>query len=147
MIVTRVYDADMVRELLAGDRRVYDAATDDEAPFRELFEPNMDPGIWYVTAQDLNGVAALFVLLPRGACWDIHISRAFGGRVRQAVAALLAWLRQVSGCRKLLASIPETNFAAVRLARGLGWEEIGRNRRSFFKRGRLVDQILFGTEV
>lgn len=148
MILTRTYNPDLVRYLLAGDARIYDAATDDFAPAREEFQPNMDPGIWYVVAEDAEGVAALFTLIPRSeVCWDVHISRAFGARVVDAFRSLPDWLAAVSGCRKLLGSIPEVNFAAVRLVRGLGWEEIGRNRRSFMKRGRLVDQVLFGREV
>jgi RimJ/RimL family protein N-acetyltransferase len=141
----RTRDLALVRELIAGDARVYDAASDDSAPAREEWQPNDHPLIWYVVAREGQQLAALYTLIPQNAVsWEIHASRVFGGAAAEALGAIAPWLFSRTDCRRLVASIPATNRAAIRAARRAGFREYGRNPRAFLKRGQLVDLILLG---
>jgi RimJ/RimL family protein N-acetyltransferase len=71
-------------------------------------------------------------------------SRQFWDTTVEMARAAIAWMSENSPARRIVASIPATNPAAIALARRAGLEEYGRNRRSFLKRGRLVDQVLLG---
>jgi len=141
----RTRDLALVRELIAGDARIYDAASDDSAPARDVWLPHADERVWYVTASEGERLATLFTLWPDNAvCWQIHCTRMFGGAVARAWRAIGPWMFAASGCRRIVAAVPATNPAAVRCVRAAGFVEFGRNPRSFLKRGELVDQILFG---
>lgn len=56
----------------------------------------------------------------------------------------IQWIFRNTKCLRLIASVPEYNKLAIRLARESGMEFMGINKKSFLKEGRLFDQQLFG---
>lgn len=148
----RTCDLALVRRAIADDARVYDASGDDSAAPRESWQPNEHPAIWYVVAQNVkekgSGFIGLYTLIPQNAvAWEIHATRVFGAAAADALAGIPVWMRGETGARRIVASIPATNRAAIRAARRAGFAEYGRNPRSFLKRGELIDQILLGVSI
>lgn len=140
-----------VREFFR-DGRVYDAAGGDDAPGFEHFAPHPDPRIWYIEARDETspgqGAIALFTAIPRSrVLWEIHVTRAFGAGITEAARAIAPFLFRNTPARRVIAEIPETNRAAIRLAQRAGYVFYGRNPQSYEKHGRLVDQILLGVSA
>lgn len=140
----RTRDLALVRRAIASPR-VYDASSDDAAPPRQEFRPNDHPGIWFVTAADDRGLIGLFTFVPLNAVlWEIHATRVFGRGAVEALAGAVDWFTAETRARRIVASIPATNRAAIRCALRAGFREYGRNPRSFLKSGELVDLVLVG---
>jgi RimJ/RimL family protein N-acetyltransferase len=146
VLFERVYDLELVREMIAGDPRVYSLSSDDAAPERTAFRPNTHPAIWYVVAADELGVIGLFVLVPQNAVtWEMHVTRAFGGRAVAAGRLILPWLfAELPGCRRIVAAIAGSNRVALRYAEAIGFRRFGVNESSFLRNGQLLDQVLLG---
>jgi hypothetical protein len=144
----RTEDLVLVRALIAGDARVYDAATDDAAPERAAFAPVEHPAIWYVVASDADQLVGLYTLIPQNqVCWEIHATRTFGTATSAAARGIQRWIFDRTECRRIVASIPATNRVAIRQAKACGFVEFGRNQRSFLKNGELIDQVLLGVSA
>lgn len=145
MTFERTRDLERVRRAIAGDERVWRAATDDGAPERGDWRPSDDERIHYVVASDAGREVATFTLLPQNSiCYEIHVSRAFGPQAARAHREVFGWAFRHTPARRIVAAIPADNAVALRAARRAGMQEYGRNPRSFSRRGKLHDQILFG---
>lgn len=151
---TIVFDATtrygLVRKVLT-DPGIYDHMTDDFAPAREEFEVNQHPAIRYVRVYDGFDLLGLFCLFPENEiCWAAHVALYRGlhpEKTRQIGRELVEWLWANTPCRRLVASVPACNRAAVRYGldpEGMHLERYGVNERSFKKHGKLWDQVLMG---
>lgn len=145
----RTSDLSLVRSLISGDARVWDAATDDGSPSREDFTPNDHPAIWYVVGRDGAEIISLYTLIPVNAvCWELHVTRFFPRAGAEALLALQAWaFRNVPGCRRILATVTAANRLGLRALRCAGFIEYGRNPGAFLKHGQLHDLILLGVSA
>ena len=142
----RTYDYELVRAILT-DPAIYPHIGDDFAPAPEAFEPLSDSRVWWVVARDCGEILGLFLFIPQSrVCWECHVSMlpAAGRHAIAAGRAVIPWIREQTGCRRLVASIAETNPRAIRYAQACGFRVMGRNEKSFFKNGKLQDQVLFG---
>ena len=140
----------LVRGILT-DPGLYDHMTDDSAPPREKFEVNTHPAIRYVIVYDGFEVLGLFCFFPQNAiCWDAHVALLRKLRpetTRRIGREVMEWLWANTPCRRLVASVPECNGAAVHYGldpEGMGLEWYGRNEKSFLKGGKLWNQVLMG---
>ena len=147
----RTRDFALVREIITQPAQ-WKAATDDAAPAREEWQPNPDERIYYlfVEADEMVGI---FTLLPQNAAsYEIHAafmrrsrsSRRPHDTTAEMARAAIAWAFAHMPARRVVASIPATNRAAIRAAERAGMTRFGTNARSFLKRGELVDQVLLG---
>lgn len=125
-----------------------------------------DPAVWRMGSDDgLAGVnPGLFFIQNNNEFWlkseygvligrpvnmvtyDVHVAllpHARGIAVDVCKAAI-AWMFENTRSMRLVASIPEFNRLAIRLANQVGMEFIGNNKKSFMKNGVLVDQLMFG---
>jgi RimJ/RimL family protein N-acetyltransferase len=127
--------------------RIYRQISDDGSPPPEEFQPSDHPAVTYLMAYQGEELLGLYVLVPHNSvCWEAHVAmlpRAWG-RARAATRALFAWLWTHTPCRRLVASIPESNRLALALARETGMRVFGFNEKSFLRGGRLEGQILLG---
>jgi hypothetical protein len=133
------------------DSRLYDYMGDDFAPPRELFHVNKHPDIWYVLVYEGYDVLGLFCLFPENTlCWTAHVALYRGmapERTRRIGRELMAWLWEHTPCRRLIASVPECNRAAVKYGldpEGMNLRVFGVNEKSFKKYGKLWGQVLMG---
>jgi RimJ/RimL family protein N-acetyltransferase len=129
--------------------RLYGAAADDFACARESFEARQDEAIWYVMAYDGARVLGLFAICPQNAVtWEIHtrlLPDTWGAIATAAARAIVPWIWENTGCRRLVTACPSYNRLAVRFAeRAGGMVRYGVNPASWLKDGQLFDQVLLG---
>ncbi len=145
----RTRDYDLVRRIIAMPDW-YGVMTDDFSPPRECFRPYENDAIWHVLAGHDKGFVGLFSFAPQNAiCWEVHciLTEEFrGSAAREAATQVFEWIWRNTSCLKIAASIPSWNSAAIRLARDVGMQQFGVNKRSVLKHGRRRDQVLFGIE-
>lgn len=77
---------------------------------------------------------------------DVHVALLPTARGKAADICLgaLMWMANNTQYVRFVASIPEYNKLAIKLAMNVGMQCIGVNEKSFMKNGNLVNQILFG---
>jgi hypothetical protein len=150
MTFLRTKNWELVREVLTHPK-LYGHMTDDFAPARETFEVNRHPAIWYVLAVEGTRLLGMFCFFPENdICWAAHaalLRRVPPALTRKAGREVVAWLWEHTACRRLTASVPECNRAAVRYGldeEGMHLRPYGINEKSFLKDGKLWDQILMG---
>ena len=137
-------DLALVRSLILP---VYDQVRDDFAPPADRFQP--DPAQWLL-ARDGEEIAALWLLAPHSrVCWEFHSVLSPAWRGKRAIALfrqMFAWVfnPENTECRRLLTNVPEFNRPAGLMARWIGMETIGVNRKAFLRDGRLQNLTLFG---
>lgn len=109
-----------------------------------LFFAPMNSGIVYVRVDDyglLVGVPANHVSL------DVHVALLpdARGKAVEICKGAMQWVFQNSQkIMRMTASIPDYNRLAIRLAKQVGMEYIGVNKKSFMREGVLYDQHLYG---
>lgn len=139
-------DRDLIRATITHPK-LYPHLSDDFSPCPQKFEPVIHDSVWHVAAYDAEEYLGLWMLHPENAiCWKIHtalLPNAWGRSVA-AGKALLLWVWQNTPWQRIVTDIPAYNRLAYRLASRCGFEEYGRNSRSFLKNGQLQDQILMG---
>jgi RimJ/RimL family protein N-acetyltransferase len=142
----RTRDRELIKRVLT-DEAIYPHIGDDDAPEPEAFEPQSDPRVWWVLARDGGEILGLFLFLPQSrVCFECHVSMLPAARKRGIAAgrAVIPWFCGQTGCRRLVATIAETNPRAIRYAQACGFRVMGRNERSWIKGGKLVDQVYLG---
>jgi RimJ/RimL family protein N-acetyltransferase len=143
----RTYDYDLIESIMTHPQ-LYEAAADDFAPTRESFQPRTDSDIWYILVRFAGNVIGLFALAPQNAiCWEVHtrlLPAAWGPIARAAAAALVPWVWENTGCRRLVTVCPSYNRLAIRFAERGGMTRYGVNPQSWQKGGALFDQVLLG---
>ena len=143
----RTEDVDLIRYVIAHPK-VYGRASDDFAPPREQYQPNMDPRIWYVLAKLDGLVLGLWGLFPHSdILWEVHtclLPHAWGTVGHEASLAFLEWLWKHSPCRRLITSVPEFNRVAKRFAERAGMVEYGVNPLAYQKTKVLHNLIMLG---
>jgi hypothetical protein len=131
---------------------VYEHMGDDYIGRPEDFTVNRHPDIVYVTACGARGLVGLFSLFPRNrVCWELHACMLPDASTQdkwQAARDLPGWLREHTGCRRLVAEVPRTNAPAIYYGtHGIGMKYVGTHRAAFQKHGKLQDLIILGMEV
>ena len=154
--IRRIFDYALIQSALVHPS-TYAAMADDFASPREKFMARMDEAIWYVGCfqveecmfgakprQEFLGLWAFLPLSP--IRWSVHtcLLPAIRGHAIEATRAMLEWLWANSPCERILTDVPVYNRLALKLARDVGMEEIGIDRQSIKKGGKLHDQILLG---
>jgi len=145
----------MVRSILTNPG-IYPYMGDDFAPTPSDFKVNDHPSIRYVLVWgygDRNGrrLFGMFCFYPENEiCWWAHVAL-FRGTPRsltlQAGREVAEWVWNDTACKRLIASVPACNRAAVRYGtdpRGMSLLPFGINEKSFQKHGKLWDQVLMG---
>jgi hypothetical protein len=148
MHFNRTTDYELVRRILTRPR-MYEYMGDDFLPPVEQFVLNTDPRIWYVLVSDEWRAIGLFCFFPENEiCWAAHVAmlrKVHPALTHRAGDEIVEWLWRNTPCRRLIASVPASNPAAVRFGvQAMGLIRYGVNRRSFLKGGILRDQILMG---
>lgn len=148
MVYQRITDYGTIRALITHPTQ-YKHAGDDYSPPVEDFQVNEDPRIWYVAASIADDwkPLALFTFLPQNTiCYEIHacvLPEAWGWS-EWILRGALAWMFENSPALRIVASIPDSNRLAGKLAHDAGMKVYGENRASYMKGGKLRDQILYG---
>ena len=144
----RTTDYELVRQILTHPRMFPHMGDDFMCPVEEYQVPT-DPRIWYVLASDEWRAIGLFCFIPENEiCWQAHVAmlrKVPPALTHRAGKEIIEWLWRNTPCRRLIASVPASNPAAVKFGiQAMGLIRYGVNRRSFMKNGILRDQILMG---
>lgn len=124
---------------------------DDFLPPVEEYQVPENPNIvWLVVGG--SALVGLFGLFPSNRiCWELHAALlpwAKKEEKREAGRDLVPWLAANTECKRLTASVPECNRAALFYGvQFLGMKFVGRHEKAFLRYGRLQDLILLGREV
>jgi RimJ/RimL family protein N-acetyltransferase len=77
---------------------------------------------------------------------DVHVALlpSAKGKAAELCSGAINWVFNNTQYLRLIASIPEHNNLALKLARSVGMQFVGINSKSFMKNGCLLDQHIFG---
>lgn len=104
--------------------------------------------IGYVAVWDGAELCGVFTFAYQNAiCWEIHcalLPQAWGFRSKRIARELARWIWHSTACRRLVATIAESNEPALRFAMEAGFEVIGVNHASVQRGGTLEDRVLCG---
>lgn len=102
--------------------------------------------IWVVFLDDYP-VGFCGAVQKNESYWETHVGFLPVARGSVATAAcrfVISELFEKFGARKLIAEVAEDNRPAQMLARRLGFKLEGTNPKSFWRDGKLIDQLRFG---
>jgi hypothetical protein len=152
----RTQDYSRVRGILT-DPGIFRFMGDDFCTLDD-FEVNLHPLIWYVLVRSdqhiisRGGTIGLFSFFPENPIsWWVHV--AFFRKIPPSLTCeagrqIVPWVWKNTPCRRLIASVPAYNRAAVGYgldSKGMNLQQMGTNPASFLKHGKLWDQVLMGT--
>lgn len=103
--------------------------------------------LWLLASDD-EGILGLFCLTQENTiCWQVHVMMlpfAWGQMTTEATKNMFEWVWKHTECKRLVGSIPADNPLTIGLALRTGMEQFGINHKSFQRKGKLHDQVLFG---
>jgi RimJ/RimL family protein N-acetyltransferase len=138
-------DLEFIKKCLT-DKYVWESSRDDgfSNVDPDLFFPSLIHGIVYLKA----GEFGLLIGIPVNCItYDVHIALLpeARGMAKIICEEAIDWIFNATDKPiRLIASIPEFNKYAIKLATDTGMEFIGINKMSFLKNGKLFDQHMFG---
>jgi len=137
-MVFRTKDLEVVSKIL-NHPDVYSRMFDDATP--KPFKPVEG---FYVINQEYTGVVRVDQM--NGICCFVHIATLpeLWGKAYEFTIDVLKWGFVHTPFIKVIAIIPEFNRAAIGLCVRCGFEREGRIKKSFLKRWKMHDQVLFG---
>src|SRR5215472_3685812 len=143
MHLRRTRDYDQIYGLLTCPE-IYRSMGDDFLPDPREFQVNEHPLSFYVLASNEQTVIGLFSLFPQNmVCWEVHAAMLPQAKTAEKWASakqLPAWLAENTRCKRLVASVPDGNKAAMIYAtHGIGMRYVGRQPKAFMKDGQLQD--------
>jgi hypothetical protein len=128
--------------------KVWPMTCDDYTPSAEAWKPPVGNGITWLLASDEEGILGLFCLIAENSvCWQVHVMMlpyAWGPPTVKATLDMYEWVWKNTTCVRLTGSIPIDNPLTIGLAIRSGMVEFGVNPKSFKRKGKLLDQVLFG---
>ena len=128
---------------------VFSKITDDQsAAHPEEWKPELDDEVTYLAVKEESIFLGIFVIVSKGdICSDIHsclLPAAYGEKAIEALSAAIRWVWINTPCRRLIASIPDDNPLAYKLAKNVGMEDFGVNPNCIMRGGRLRSMKLVG---
>lgn len=138
----RTFDKELIKACVTHPR-VWPWIRDDGSPSMEAYEPVMEEPFHYLAPGD----GGVFLYHPLNCItWEIHccLTPKWWGKSVEASRESMKWMIENTGCRKIVAHIPENNTLTIRLAEKVGMTPEGISRKSFLKDGVLLDQHSFG---
>jgi hypothetical protein len=146
----RTTDLALVRKILTSPD-VYEHMMDDYAPAREAFQVNEHPDIWYVVAACWSSLVGLFILIPEGVCFKLHLCMlpdATPQEKWEAARGIVPWLSERTHCKRLVAEAPRSNKPAmIFCTHGIGMKYVGTHEKAYMKYGKLQDLIVLGKSI
>jgi len=148
----RTRDYDQIHGILTSPGIYRSMGDDFLPPDPREFQVNEHPLSFYVLASNDEGLVGLFSLYPQNmVCWEVHVAMLPSAKTAEkweSARELPAWLARNTRCRRLVASVPHTNRAAVIYGtHGIGMRYVGRQPKAFMKDGQLQDLILLGMSL
>lgn len=122
---------------------IWDRITDDGAPDRDLYFPPINEGIMWVKVDDYG----VFMLAKQNhVTYEVHtiLLPCARGKAVEIGKQALEWAFLNTDAKRIITNVPSCNPLALRLARSVGFKDIGINELSFQKNGVLYDQFVLG---
>ena len=105
-------------------------------------------GLFLIPIVDDGGRIGFFYLVPQSnTYWEVHVAilPQYRGKVAiEAGKAVVKWFFENTPAKKLVANVPVDNQKAYALARRVGFNLEGMNRKSFLRNHKLIDQYFMG---
>ena len=146
MTFARSTDYAAITELLT-ELRSWRRMANDDAPAPSAFHARAREGLDYVMATDAGGRPAAVFLLDRwfGApAAEVHFCFRPGqwGNTERIARDFVAWVWANTGIQRLTGRTPDYNRLALRLAKAVGFREVGRQQGAGLRRGRPYGLVL-----
>ena len=128
---------------------IYPHIVDDLSPRVEELDVSCLLERWYFLIPVIEAARiGLFIFHPwNSVTYEVHSMILPEHRGKKAIVAgkeAVEYMFTQTPCRKIVTHVPAYNMPAYALARRVGLEVEGINRRSFLKNGRLYDQYILG---
>lgn len=144
--IERTNDIDFIKGVLLHPS-IWGEIIDDGCPPKDDFTPLIADGIYWLKIAENNIPCGVFFLHPHNyVCYEGHaniLPEARGRAVEYALAGI-AWMFKCTPCRRIITSVPENNFKALRFVEKVGFIRYGINEKSLLKNGELYDLIMLG---
>lgn len=146
MEIRRTWITQPVKEVML---EVWDYLTDDAAFPKESFEPRFDDkSRWYVAWDGARPMAAFWMEQKNLVTWEVHahVRPSYWGRGNgtKICKETLPVVLEETGCKKLLALVPDCCPQVQKTAEAIGFEVEGVQKKSWLKDGVLYDQKYYG---
>ena len=141
-MISRTYDTDFIVQCVT-EPSVWRMIADDGFLNPDLYFPPMSDSLYWLRAGDYG----VFMLQPHNSVtYECHTVLLPSARGKSVGIARLAvdWFFANSPCQRIITNVPDYNPLALRLAKKVGFTEIGINEKSILKNGVLHDQVLLG---
>ena len=107
-----------------------------------------NPLVSFVSCSDGGEVIGIFMINVHGM-YEIEVHEAFlpsawGPRARRAAREFREWLWDETGVMRVIGRIVASNRVAIEYALASGMKIFGVDEKSFFKDGKLQDQVFVG---
>lgn len=140
----RTDDMEQVRKILAIPA-LYRRMTDDSAPYMENFTvPHSDRYLPILAIGDL-GPCAVFLLVPRyPASAEVHFAflPSIWGTTGDICRQFIEWVWRTTSLKRLYGPVPRHNSLALRLAKSVGFTEVGVSVGAIMRHGVPCDLLL-----
>ena len=145
---------------ITDEKRVYDTIThpriwpwvsDDMTPSKQEYRPLMGhPAVLYAGVFENGEYMGLWQFTMKNAVtWEVHtclLPACWGKKAVAACRAVAEWFwQQQPGARRIVTCVPVDNPLALKLATSSGMKSWGRNPGAYLRRGRLLDEVWFGS--
>jgi Protein of unknown function (DUF2824) len=121
--------------------------SDDFYPAPEHFLPNADESIFYLIPFDGDEPLGVVITHPINTLlWEIHhalLPIAWGARARAIAEAFWLWLWENTHALKAVGFTPSSHRLAIRFAKQVGMQEVGRITKCYQRQFELHDIVIF----
>ncbi len=143
MNVTRTYDIELIRSVVASDK-FWNAVTEDGQE-KEYYEPNLQKYIWVKFENTEHEMVALIAVEPiTTVTINVHAHKILKNTGDNIVEWFVKWLN-TTNYQKVVAEVPETCDHVRKFVKWIGMNEEGVRTKSYLKNGELLDMHLYGS--
>lgn len=146
MIITRTFDREVIRSIMAHPR-VYPWISDDGSPHPDDYESTIHESLYFLLVE-IDKPAAIFLYHPHNMItYEVHtcvLPGYYGKQAEEAAKGTLLWMIMNTSAKKIITHVPFNNIKAARFAERCGLSHEGVNRASFMKNGVIYDQYVLG---
>jgi RimJ/RimL family protein N-acetyltransferase len=146
--VIRTRNTELFREILLQDK-LWDAISEDGSIGKDEYFPDLEAivAVALIADDTVRGFVISRQVTDSVAEAHVAISPDYWGEKQNVALGKMgcAYLFQANPrLMKLVASIPETDAEVLRFAQRVGFQREGINRKSFLRKGELLDQYYVG---
>ncbi len=126
--------------------KIWDMSSDDGSVEVDKYIPVIQDNVYWLSIMH-NQPLGVFLLYPHNyVCYEVHtcLLPIAWGMSEECAKIGMEWMFSSTPCQRIITNIPEYNELAIRMAVKSGMEQFGVNIKSFLKKGKLYNEVMFG---